>query len=129
MSDRMRGACLCGGVTFEVDGAEAMGVCHCTRCRRNKGSNSVFVVVTKEKYRITGGQELVKRYHEEGFSDRYFCGRCGSGLYAEGNKLYVSAGTLKATEMMPAFHIQVANKAPWDEIGGKAPQYPEWPTA
>jgi hypothetical protein len=26
-----------------------------------------------------------------------------------------------------AFHIQVAYKAPWDEIGGSAPQFPEYP--
>ena len=29
----------------------------------------------------------------------------------------------------PAWHVQVAYKAPWDEISGNAPQFPEWPPA
>ena len=57
-----------------------------------------------------------------------FCGNCGSGIYADGGeKYYVGAGVLKDVKMKVAFHIQVAYKAPWDEIGGSAPQFPDYP--
>jgi hypothetical protein len=70
-----------------------------------------------------------KQYHEEGFADPFFCGQCGSGVYADGGQVYyVSAGVLQDLELLPAFNVQVANKAPWDEIGGNATQFPEYPS-
>jgi hypothetical protein len=128
MSEVVHGACLCGRVEWEVKDPEVMGACHCTRCQRWTGGTGTMVVVVDPKgFRVTKGEELVKRFHEDGFSDRVFCGNCGSGIYADGGKrIYVGAGGLKDVKMKTAFHIQVAHKAPWDEIGGSAPQYPEW---
>jgi hypothetical protein len=88
----------------------------------------MVVVVDSKNLNITRGQDLMKLYGEEGFADRYFCSRCGSSLYVVGvDKSYVSAGILRDLKLKPAFHIQVAHKAPWDEISGSAPQFPEWP--
>ena len=39
MSKTLNGACLCGGVEYEVTDPEGMGVCHCTRCQRWTGSS------------------------------------------------------------------------------------------
>ena len=129
MSAVMHGACLCGGITFDLGGAEVMGACHCTRCQRWTGSANTMVIVAKpEGLKITKGKELLKKFHEDGFADRYFCGNCGSGIYVTGSdKIYVGAGVIKDVGMAPAFHIQVAYKAPWDQIAGSAPQFPEWP--
>ena len=129
MSEPIHGTCLCGGVNIEVRGADAMGYCHCTRCQRWTGGASFPVAVVPEKnLTITKGQDLVKKYEEKGFGDRFFCGRCGSSLYAAGSDgtLYVGAGMLRDHDLKTQFHIQVAYKAPWDEIGGNAPQFAEW---
>lgn len=128
MSEIVHGACLCGKLTFDVQDPEVMGVCHCTRCTRwTGGAGSTVVVVAAKNFNITKGQELVKRYHEEKFAARHFCANCGSSIYTDGgDKYYVSAGVLRDVKLMPAFHIQVARKAPWDEIGGNAPQFPEY---
>ena len=129
MSETIHGACLCGRVTFEVHQPETKGLCHCTRCARWTGSgNAAVVVADPKKFKVIKGQELVKVYKEGKFADRYFCGNCGSGIYVDGGeKYYVSAGVLKDVKLMPAFHVQVAYKAPWDEIGGNAPQFAEYP--
>jgi hypothetical protein len=129
MSEILHGACLCGRVAFEVQQPETMGVCHCTRCQRwSGGPGSTVLVVAAKNFKITKDQELVKRYHEDEFADRHFCGNCGSRIYVDGGeKRYVGAGGLRDLKMKTAFHIQVANKAPWDEIAGSAPQFPEWP--
>lgn len=129
MSQTIQGTCLCGGVNIEVRDAQAMGYCHCTRCQRWTGGASFPVAVVKQaNLTITKGQDLVKKYAEEGFGDRFFCGRCGSSLYAAGGDgtLYVGAGMLRNHDLKAQFHIQVAYKAPWDEIGGNAPQFAEW---
>lgn len=39
MSDKHLGACLCGAVRFEVDGAfDRFYLCHCESCRKDSGS-------------------------------------------------------------------------------------------
>ncbi len=129
MNEVSHGACLCGKVNFDVSNAQVMGACHCTRCQRWTGSSNSMVIVSDPKdFKVTKGQDLMKRFHEEGFADRYFCTNCGSGVYVDGGeKLYIGAGGMKDLKLKPAFHIQVAYKAPWEEIGGSAPQFPEWP--
>ena len=131
MSNVIHGACLCGQISFDVNEPEVMATCHCTRCQRwSGGSGMPVVVVAPENFKVTKGQDLLTRYQEEGFSDRYFCSQCGSNVYADGGeKYYVGAGVLQDMTLEPAFHVQVAFKAPWHEIGGSAPQFPEWASA
>ena len=129
MSGGIHGGCLCGGETYDLGKPEGMGTCHCTRCQRwGGGAGCTVLIVADKDLKITKGQELIKRYQETGFGDRYFCGKCGSGLYGGGDgKYYVGAGTVRGHDLKPGFHIQVAYKAPWDEIAGNAPQFPDWP--
>lgn len=129
MSEVIHGACLCGRIAFDLQEPEVMAACHCTRCQRwTGGSGAVAVAVAAKHFKITKGQDSIKRYHEDSFADRYFCGQCGSSVYVDGGeKYYVGAGGLRDVKLKTAFHMQVAYKAPWDEIGGNAPQFPEWP--
>ena len=129
MSETIHGACLCGKIAFDVLEPEVLGTCHCTRCRRwTGGAGSTVVIAGAKSFKVTKGQDQMKQYHEEKFADRYFCSNCGSGIYADGgDKVYVSAGCLRDVKLKPAFHCQVAYKEPWDEIGGSAPQFAEWP--
>lgn len=130
MSDALRGACLCGGVEYELTDPEGMGVCHCTRCQRWTGSSLTGVVVAEQNFRITGGEDLVRRYESE-FAPRHFCGNCGSSLYDDlgGGKYFVAAGLMRELDLKPSFHLQVAYKAPWETIGDDAPQFAEAPPA
>ena len=129
MSETIYGACLCGGITLEVHEPEGMGFCHCTRCQRWSGGPGLpEVEVAATNFKVTKGQELVRHFSEEGFTGVYFCGNCGSSLYAEsGEKYYVCAGVLQDVKLEPTYHMMVAYKAPWDVISDTAPQFPEWP--
>ena len=80
MSETLKGACLCGGVEYEVTDPQALGYCHCTRCQRWTGESLAGVVVAKENFKFTKGEELVKTYESE-FAPRNFCGNCGSSIY------------------------------------------------
>ncbi|HEX3678378.1 MAG TPA: GFA family protein [Galbitalea sp.] len=129
MTETLKGACLCGRVEYEVQDPESLGYCHCTRCQRWTGSSLAGVVVAKENFRIAEGENLVKRYESE-FAPRNFCSDCGSSLYDDlGEKYFVAAGLMRELTLTPSFHLQVAYKADWHEIGGDAPQFAENPPA
>ena len=83
------------------------------------------VVVAKDNFKFTNGGDLVKRYESE-FAPRNFCSNCGSSLYDDlGGKYFVAAGLMRDLQLEPSFHLQVAYKAGWHEIGDDAPQYAE----
>jgi hypothetical protein len=129
MSDSLKGACLCGGVEYEVTDPEGMGVCHCSRCQRWTGSSLTGVVVDRSNFSVTAGQDLISRYESE-FAPRNFCGHCGSSIYDDlGDKFFVAAGLMRELNLTPSFHLQVAYKAPWETIGDDAPRYDENPPA
>jgi hypothetical protein len=129
MSETLKGTCLCDGIEYEVQDPESLGYCHCTRCQRWTGEALAGVVVSPENFRFTKGEDLVKRYESE-FAPRHFCGNCGSCLYDDlGEKYFVAAGLMRELDLEPSFHLQVAFKAPWHEIGGNAPQFDENPPA
>lgn len=129
MADTLKGACLCGGVEYEVESPEAMGVCHCTRCQRWTGSSLSGVVVAEEDFHVTAGEDLIKTYESE-FAPRNFCSNCGSSIYDDlGGKFFVAAGLMPDLDLTPSFHLQVAYKAGWEQIGDDAPQFAENPPA
>jgi len=129
MAKTLGGACLCGGVEYEIQDPEGLGFCHCTRCQRWTGSSLAGVVVSKDDFRFTKGDELVTRYESE-FAPRHFCSNCGSSLYDDlGEKYFVAAGLMRDLDLQPSFHLQVAYKAGWETIGDDAPQFAENPPA
>jgi len=87
------------------------------------------VVVAEENFTFTKGEDLVTRYESE-FAPRNFCSNCGSSIYDDlGDIYFVAAGLMRELALEPSFHLQVAYKAPWHEIGDDAPQYAEAPPA
>jgi len=125
MSDVYTGSCLCGKVEYEVKDPQGLGYCHCTRCQRWTGSSLAGVVVAKENFQFTKGEDLVSTYESE-FAPRNFCSNCGSSIYDDlGDKYFVAAGLMRDLDLTPSFHLQVDYKANWHEIGDSAPQYAE----
>jgi hypothetical protein len=85
------------------------------------------VVVAEDNFTFTKGEDLVSTYESE-FAPRNFCSNCGSSLYDDlGGKYFVAAGLMRELDMEPSFHLQVAFKPSWHEIGGNAPQFAEAP--
>src|SRR4051794_5902887 len=81
----IRGSCLCGGVTFEIDRARGpVEYCHCNRCRKVSGSSSLLTIrVATKDFRLLTGRELIKSYAAPILGappayHSYFCSTCGS---------------------------------------------------
>lgn len=82
---RLEGRCLCGAVTLTIDGGHvaAVGVCHCVMCRRWSGALHASFEATASAVTVVGP---VVRYPSTEFSERAFCGTCGSHLWMRNNE-------------------------------------------
>ena len=80
----LRGACLCGGVRFEIDAPpEQATYCHCTRCQRRTGAGAGATATLAEgSLRILSGGELICYFSVEDGFDKGFCSECGAGLFS-----------------------------------------------
>ena len=125
------GECFCGAIQYEIDGSLTNArSCHCSRCRKVfGGAASAFAEIgDSSKFRWTAGKDKVSHYESVKDWGLGFCSVCGSalcGLY-RGNVMGITLGTLNDDPGIEIEkHIFVGSKAPWDHIGGSAPQFEE----
>jgi len=123
------GSCLCGGVSYEIDGElGVIAMCHCSMCR--KASGSAFATnasVPRQSFRLRSGADLVQRYESSPGDWRSFCRVCGSPIYKEmgaaPEQVRIRLGLLDDDPgSRPAFHYAVNFKAAWFEIHDSLPQ-------
>ena len=130
----IRGSCLCGGITFEVD--KAIGpaeFCHCNRCRKVSGSTTLLTIRAKtEDYRLLSGRELARSYaapvlYEPPPYQSTFCSNCGSPVpepSAKGEFIEIPAGVLDDDPgIRPDKHIFVEFMPQWDALSDGLPAY------
>lgn len=125
------GACLCGGVRFEVDRVPLIVLCHCSICRRANGSAfEAGAAVPAADFRLVAGADLVQPYASSPEVERSFCRVCGSRVPSkarDGAVYFVPAGLLDGDPgVKPALHMFVGSKAPWWEITDDLPQFEKW---
>jgi hypothetical protein len=106
--------------------------CHCSMCRKSHGAAySTFVRLVADDLRIVAGAELLRAYRSSESIERAFCGGCGSPLTFRfagmPDAVWVTLATFDDDPgVRPSAHIFVTSKAPWVEIAGDLPQYPEY---
>jgi hypothetical protein len=130
-----RGSCLCGQVTYVIEGKPIRcRTCHCSRCRKAGSAAHVSYLVTALfGVRFTRGEALLVTYKvpEARYFQRVFCRSCGSNLPRSDREReigIVPMGTLDDDPgVRPEGHIFVGSKAPWDEIADGLPQHTEYP--
>ena len=132
----LRGSCLCGGVTFVVDGPLWRSWnCHCSRCRKARSAAHASNLFTASMgMRFTRGEDLLARYKvpdAERFT-QVFCRTCGSCMPRIDPDRQIAAIPMGGLDDDPAVrpqrHIYVGSKAPWFEITDALPQDEEHPT-
>jgi hypothetical protein len=130
-----RGSCLCGGVTFVVEGELVRSWnCHCGRCRRAKSAAfSTHFVTRAGGVRFTRGRELVAEFKvpDAKHFRQAFCRICGSvapRIDPERDLGLVPMGSFDDDPGARATaHIFVGWKAPWHVITDALPQHAEYP--
>jgi hypothetical protein len=129
----IEGGCFCGAVRYQIDGAlDRACACHCSRCRKVfSGASSAYAEIADgSKFSwVTGEDELTKHTSAQGWGIA-FCRICGSTLCGifDGKVHGVTLGTVDGDPgVQIEMHTFVGSKAPWDHIGGSAPQFKEEP--
>lgn len=122
--------CLCGGITFRIDGELApIQICHCSQCRRAQGAAfGANIPVDSAAVHFDRGTELMSEYEATPGKKRVFCRRCGSPIYSARASLpgvlRIRAGLIdEPLATRPAFHMHVASKASWYDIHDGLPQH------
>ena len=125
------GGCFCGAVRYKIDGALGrVSACHCSRCRKAfGGTSSVYAELPDGSALewVTGANELTKCIFPKDWAFA-FCRICGSTLcgISDGKVHGVLLGTVDGDPgVQIEVHTFVGSKAPWDHIGGSAPQFDE----
>ncbi|MFV0309049.1 MAG: GFA family protein [Desertimonas sp.] len=124
------GRCLCGSVTYELDGdLIATAVCHCSHCQRQGGSAfSVNLLAHQSQLAVTGELATYEETGERGdavYVRRRFCGACGSPIVSElvlsEGVIAVKAGTLDDTrDVTPTVEAWCVDRQPWVELPAMA---------
>lgn len=128
------GSCLCGAVTFEIEGDfDRFFLCHCSRCRKDTGSaHAANLFSSTANLQWLSGEEKVKTFQLPGSRhSKSFCMECGSALPKSlmgGKLLVVPAGCLNTdVDMNPVAHIFMDSKANWDDHLEEVPQFDQLP--
>ena len=124
-----KGSCLCGAVTFEIEGdLAAPDACHCSKCRKQTGHYLASTDVPKDRLTIRGG-ENVGWYQSSEKVRRGFCKTCGSSLFWDPphrDWMGVAMGAFDTpTETHLKMHIFVADKGDYYDIADGLQQNPQ----
>ncbi len=126
------GACLCGAVRFEAQGAPlCVNHCHCVQCQRASGAAMLtWATWPRASVRMLGA--AAAEFESSPGVTRSFCARCGSTLFwrREGRRpeeIDIAAGTIdQADALAPREHIFVKSRRRWMPLCDGLPAYPEY---
>ena len=126
------GGCFCGRVRYQVKAPlQNARSCHCSRCRKAfSGAGSAYAEVAPGSFSWISGEELLTQYDSGAGWGLCFCRTCGTTLCGlhEGTVHGLTLGSVDGDPgVQIAMHIFVESRAPWDHIGGTAPQFAEFP--
>jgi hypothetical protein len=127
----IRSSCLCGAVSWEVDGdLQFMSHCHCSRCRKAHGAAfQTAVAAAATDCRLQGAEHVVRWQAPQGIG-RSFCQRCGAVVPGDAwqGLVFLPAGNFFEDPVTrPGCHIFVGSKAPWYEIADSLPRFDAYP--
>ena len=122
------GGCFCGQVRYAITSPlKNARSCHCSRCRKAfSGAASAYADIQPETFAWTAGDDSLVAYESTAGWGFLFCNRCGSKLCGTHNGRVhgVMLGCIDGDPGVEIeMHIFVGSRAPWDRIGGDAPQY------
>ncbi|WP_010114907.1 GFA family protein [Acinetobacter sp. P8-3-8] len=77
----MKGQCLCGVTTFDVElNNHDVHVCHCSICRRQT-SGVIMTIDVKQGTLVFDQQDHLSVFNSSEWGERGFCNACGTTLF------------------------------------------------
>lgn len=119
---QLSGSCLCGGVSYKIDGAVRDVVnCFCEQCRKTSGHHVAATKVNKDDLSFINDKTL-DWYECLPNVFRGFCNICGGSLFWDNknydkNEIAIMAGTLDApTQLKTIGNIFTEDASDYCEI-------------
>ncbi len=128
----IEGECFCGAIKYRIDGDLVRArSCHCSRCRKAFGGAAFAYaeLAHSDSFSWVCGSENLSDYTSQESWGLAFCKTCGTTICGKhlGRVHGVVLGTVNGDPGVEIeAHIFVGSKAPWDHIGGSAPQFETW---
>jgi len=126
-----KGSCLCGAVTFEVQGdLPGPDACHCRQCRKQSGHYFASTDVPRAAVTIQG-EDKITWYRSSEKARRGFCAICGSSLFWDPfsrDWIGIAMGAFDTpTGTKLAVHIFTGEKGDYYGIGDGVKQFQRVP--
>ena len=130
-----QGRCHCGAIVYSFQGgARHSSICHCNDCSRCAGAAGVaWIGVAADDFAIEQGQPTLYRSSPD--TERYFCGKCGTGLWyinenVSPGSVDIQCATLDdPDEFAPEKHVQMAEAFSWEAGLHDLPSYKHFPSS
>ncbi len=123
VQNHYNGSCLCGDVSFNIEGKlDHFFLCHCSRCRKDTGSaHSANLFSSTATLNILSGQDKIRHYAVPNTEHSHtFCATCGSSLPSRiinGKLLQVPAGSLdNDPPLQPNALVNMVSRACWVDL-------------
>ena len=118
------GGCLCGAVTYRINGPmRDVVACHCGQCRKTS-SHYVAATAVRAADLAIAEDGALRWFRSSAEAERGFCGVCGSSLFWRrrgGDEVSVMAGSLDGpTGLTTATHIFVRDAGDYYHIPASA---------
>lgn len=120
--ETMRGSCLCGALSFEVEGPfPLLYQCHCSLCRKQGGSvSNTGLIVAADKFRWLAGENQIGKWQRTTGFRSHFCTRCGAPVpnpLRDTGYVWVPSGLLDGDGPLEiGVQLYVESKAPWARL-------------
>jgi hypothetical protein len=108
------------------------GYCHCKRCQRRSGAAaSPSAHPAPGSFRITAGEDQLKVWKPDDGGEKWFCGDCGSSIYANNpdhpDAVGIRMGTFDSDPgIRPSVRSFVESAAAWEDIPDDGlPRHPQ----
>ena len=75
----MKGTCLCGSITIQIEHEGSFEACHCDMCR--KWGGGPFLSIHAKSYQLLSDENKVSKYQSSDWAERGFCQNCGTHLF------------------------------------------------
>ena len=129
----LTGGCNCGAVRYEVTAPlVTASYCHCKRCQRRTGTAvSASGHPAEGTFHIVAGEDKLRMWKPEIGGEKWFCGECGSQIYARNTShadpIGIRLGTFDTDPgIRPSVRQFVSYAAPWEPIPDDGlPRHPE----
>jgi hypothetical protein len=135
MAQQITGSCLCGRVTYTIDGDPVFAaLCHCSDCRKSSGTgHAAAIAVPDEAVKLQGETRGYSSQTDSGnTATRHFCPNCGSPIYntntgMSGMKIVHVGGFDDPNLFEPQMVVFASRAAKWDKAGPGLPSFVEMP--